>query len=76
MRQCVNTRLESASCAIEGDRLAVWQVNPHVDPGGASGLDLLVGGGGRAEAVTPGVTKGTCLIMRTEVEEGGGGACA
>jgi hypothetical protein len=60
------------SCAIKGDQLAIWQVNPFVDPGGTSRLDVLVGSDAQAEAVTFSMTKGTCLSARAKAEEHGG----
>ena len=42
---CINTHLKSVSHSIEGNWLPVGEVNPVVDPGGTTGLDVVVEGG-------------------------------
>jgi len=42
---CVNTHLKSMPRSVEGNRLPVGEVNPVIDPGGATGLNIVIEGG-------------------------------
>jgi len=42
---CVNTRFKSTPCSVKGNRLPIGEVNPVIDPGGTTGLNIVVEGG-------------------------------
>jgi len=42
---CVNTRLKSTLRSVEGNWLPIGEVNPVIDPGGATGLNIVIEGG-------------------------------